>query len=368
MDKGIKIFVIGPRGFPNVQGGIERFSESLYPRLAALGCDVTTFAIKRYCTHSEWKGVKFAYVPTPSSKTLEKFIYNFYTAVYCIFKRPDIIHVHSIASGFFIFLMKLSGLKIIARYNSRDYLHGKWSRLGKFILKASEKQFMFANYIIANNKSYISHWQEKGRTKNLEYIPNGVTYYPETENHEGYEIFQKRGIQKNNYILAVSRITAEKNIETLIRAFLKLEDKNLLLVIAGEAAHNDSYAQTLMDSVAGNTNIVLAGKQERDQLNWLYANARLFVHPSFFEGMPNVLLEALSFNCDVLLSNIPSHTEFEFDSASYFEASDINDLHGKLKNKLMKRKLPDYTFILNKHNWDTIANQVLAICKNVIKK
>ena len=37
----LKIFVIGTRGFPNVQGGVERHCEELYNRMAEKGCEIT---------------------------------------------------------------------------------------------------------------------------------------------------------------------------------------------------------------------------------------------------------------------------------------------------------------------------------------
>ena len=37
----MKVVVIGTRGIPNIQGGVETHCEELYPRLAKMGCDIT---------------------------------------------------------------------------------------------------------------------------------------------------------------------------------------------------------------------------------------------------------------------------------------------------------------------------------------
>jgi glycosyltransferase involved in cell wall biosynthesis len=368
VDETIKVFVIGPRGFPDVQGGIEKFSEGLYPRLAAQGHKITTFAIKRYCTHKSWKGIQFVYVPAPKNKSLEKLTYNFFTAIYCIVKRPDIVHVHSIASGFFIFLMKLSGLKIIARYNSRDYLHGKWNPLGKMVLKFSERQFFLADHIMVNNKNYLAFFRESGRTDRLSYIPNGITIYPGPGEKNCAEVFSLLGVEKRNYILSVGRLTQEKNFDLLIKAFLKLNLPDTKLLIAGEAAHKDNYADSLIKKYANVKNIIFAGKVNRVTLNCLYAHSLLFVFPSLFEGMPNVLLEAMSFNCKILLSDIPPHLEFELGNESYFKVESEADLHEKMKNKLKLNEKCNYEYILKRHNWDIIAQQVLSVYKEVLMK
>jgi glycosyltransferase involved in cell wall biosynthesis len=361
MDEKIKVFVIGPRGFPGVQGGIERFSESFYPLFVDLGYDVNVFAIKKYCSHKEWKGVKFIYVPTPSSKTLEKFFYNFYTAIYCIFKRPDIIHIHSIASGFFIFLLKAFNLKVIARYNSRDYLHSKWSKLGKFILKFSEKQFLHADYIITNNKNYLEFLKSLGRDRNLTFVPNGINL----PNIDKYQLFQQSPfadiLKSHQYVLYVGRVTEEKNIKTLLDAYLRVNNKSVKLVIAGDAAHQDDYFKTLKANYS-TPGIVFLGKAERDSLNFLYAHCRLFVLPSLHEGMPNVLLEAMSFSCPILVSDIPAHQQFLFNERAYFKPTDVDELVKKMELKIADNFIEDdYSQKLADYSWDKIVHTMQQI-------
>ena len=65
MNRPLKIAIVGTRGFPNVQGGVERHCEKLSINLAALGCDVTVFTRKPYVKDNprEYKGVKLLALP-----------------------------------------------------------------------------------------------------------------------------------------------------------------------------------------------------------------------------------------------------------------------------------------------------------------
>ena len=56
----MKIVVTGTRGIPNVMGGVETHCEELFPRIAAMGADVTVIRRKSYVNDGlkEWKGVK----------------------------------------------------------------------------------------------------------------------------------------------------------------------------------------------------------------------------------------------------------------------------------------------------------------------
>ena len=65
----MKIVVVGTRGIPNIMGGVETHCEELYPRIAALGHDVTVIRRSCYVTDAnrrcEFRGVKLLDVYAP---------------------------------------------------------------------------------------------------------------------------------------------------------------------------------------------------------------------------------------------------------------------------------------------------------------
>ena len=70
----MKVIVLGTRGIPNIQGGVETHCEELYPRLVALGIDVILVTRKSYVTDltiTEYKGVKLKHIFTPKKKSIE---------------------------------------------------------------------------------------------------------------------------------------------------------------------------------------------------------------------------------------------------------------------------------------------------------
>ena len=74
----MKIVVTGTRGIPNVMGGVETHCEELFPRIAAMGEDVTVIRRKSYVSDGlkEWKGVKLVDIAPPQKKSLEAIIYT----------------------------------------------------------------------------------------------------------------------------------------------------------------------------------------------------------------------------------------------------------------------------------------------------
>ena len=61
----------------------------------------------------------------------------------------------------------------------------------------------------------------------------------------------KWNLQKNSYILSVSRLIRHKGVHYLIEAFKNLEDKHLTrgkkLVIVGDGFHTDDYVKEIKD-------------------------------------------------------------------------------------------------------------------------
>lgn len=75
----MKIVVTGTRGIPNVMGGVETHCEELFPRIAAMGEDVTVIRRKSYVGDGlkEWKGVKLVDIETPKKKSFEAIIHTY---------------------------------------------------------------------------------------------------------------------------------------------------------------------------------------------------------------------------------------------------------------------------------------------------
>jgi glycosyltransferase involved in cell wall biosynthesis len=91
--------------------------------------------------------------------------------------------------------------------------------------------------------------------------------------------------------------------------------------------------------------------------------------PSDVEGMPLSLLEAMSYGCNVLVSNIEENTQVIGNYGNSFKKSDIQDLTIKLKELINNN--PNYSkeeisnYICNKYNWDEIVEKLVNIYKDI---
>ena len=111
----MRIVVLGTRGFPNIQGGVEAHCENLYPLLAQKGCDVTVLTRKPYADPAiqSYKGVKLVPLSCPKQKFLEAIVHTFKGMFIAKKMKADVVHVHAIGPALCVPLARLLGLKIV---------------------------------------------------------------------------------------------------------------------------------------------------------------------------------------------------------------------------------------------------------------
>ena len=143
-------------------------------------------------------------------------------------------------------------------------------------------------------------------------------------------------IRDRPYIVAIGRFVREKGFHDLIEAFGKSGlAATHRLVIAGDADHEDDYSKALK-AQAKAAGVVLTGFIKGEPLTQLMAAAELFVLPSYHEGLPISLLEAMSYGLDVVVSDIPANRLPQLDGEDFFAPGDTDALASKLNEKILR--------------------------------
>lgn len=368
----LKIAVLGTRGFPNVQGGVEAHCENLYPQLVKRGCEVIVFTRKPYVNPdvSTYEGVKLISLSCPKNKFLEAFYHTFFGVLAARKFSPDILHIHAIGPSLMIPLARLFGFKVVMTHHGPDYQRKKWGKLAKVILKLGEKLgSRWSNSIIAISQNIANHIKET-YNRDATVIPNGVII---PEILKSNDILKKYGLENGKYILAVGRFVPEKGFHDLIEAFKQIQNPkskisidHWKLVIVGRADHEDRYSIELKEKAVKNSNIILTGFLTGEPFRELYSHAGLFVLPSYYEGLPIVLLEAMSYGLSCIASDIPANRNVELSENRFFKTGDNKALALKIKEFIDKHLTEDeirrqINMIAKKYNWEKIAEKTLDV-------
>ncbi len=369
----MKIAVLGTRGFPDVQGGVERHCEELYPRLARLGCEVIVFTrtpyIPQEARRSEWNGVRFVNLWCPKTKALEAITHSLLGVLRTRGLSPDILHIHAVGPALVTPLARLLGIKVVMTHHGPDYERDKWGGAAKMVLKRGEACGVnYCNRVISISRGITEQIRSKfGKEAVL--IPNGVNIPVPVP--PGKEL-RRWELEPGGYVFTACRFVPEKGLHDLIEAYGRIKNPPFKVVIAGGADHETEYSRSLKRLAQKTDGVVLTGFVSGDRLGELFSNAGLFVLPSYYEGLPIALLEALSYGLPVLASDIAQHKEVPLGSSRYFKKGDVADLSKSLMSAfssgITDEERNEYlALVKSEYNWDNIASRTFEVYKSVLE-
>lgn len=358
----MKIAVTGTRGIPDILGGVETHCEQLFPRIAAMGHDVTIFRRSQYTDKSpgleSYKGVRLIDIPSPKKKSFEAIIHTTRAVFAARRLGVDVLHIHAVGPAIVTPLARLLGLKVVMTNHGPDYERDKWGRLAKFIIRLGERfGTVFSNRVIAISPNIVNTLATRYGRRDTALIFNGVEI-PKPAVETDY--IESLGLEPGKYIVGLARFVPEKNFHHLIEAFSRLKPEGYRLVLAGDADFEDEYSRSLK-RMAKENGVVLTGFIKGEKLRQVMSHARLFVLPSSHEGLPISLLEAMSYGRDVLVSDIPANRLPQLEPGDIFPVGDIGALSAAIGRKLAEARPLPRPFDLTPYDWDTIARQTLDV-------
>lgn len=167
--------------------------------------------------------------------------------------------------------------------------------------------------------------------KKIKVIYNGIVQKDEKRQHKTKREFMRDiGLLGNEKVIGfIGRLEKQKGVEYLIDAMKILHEQDSLIyaLIIGDGKEKEKlekYARSI------NSNIIFLG-WKNDAYQYLkYFD--LFVLPSLWEGMPNVILEAMKHEVLVIATNIGGNIEIIEDGKTGFllEPKDSNNLAKKI--------------------------------------
>ena len=218
---------------------------------------------------------------------------------------------------------KMEGVPAITSYRNKKIFES-WIRIPEYLFS-----LLIAKGIASNNpveqSSYLFRWlfDLKGGVV----IPNAVSV------DDSYYLKRAKSIKKPPFqFLFVGRLTSQKNWKTLLKALAEMQtqrDWELLVCGKGE---DEIAMKELAIELAIDQKLSMLGY--REDVYDLMANADLLVLPSWYEGMPNVVLEAMSIGLPIIASRIPAITALfpEPSGLCLFDPGSVNDLAVKLND------------------------------------
>jgi glycosyltransferase involved in cell wall biosynthesis len=270
------------------------------------------------------------------------------------FRVPSVISILDVSYMHFPKLFKKKDLMMLKYW-------------GKYSIKKSKKIITISE----SSKSDIINLYKVPAHK-VEVVYPGIKHESRITNHEldMEDLKEKFGI-KNEYILFVGTLQPRKNIKRLIEAYSKLNTE-ATLVIVGKKGWQFEEIISSPEKYGVKPKVKFIENALDEDLSALYKHAEFFILPSLYEGFGLPVLEAMSYGCPVITSDVSSLPEAGGDAALYVDPESTEDITKKMQELLDDKELREKLIKkgheqVKKFSWEKSAKETMKVIESVVK-
>lgn len=153
------------------------------------------------------------------------------------------------------------------------------------------------DYLFALTKCLYNDYKEflkNNKHTKVELVPNML-----------YEIPKYNSKLDKKNIITISRLDYGKKNDDIIKSFSKIKESNWKLYIIGDGKEFNKLKK-LIDDLNLNNKVILTGYKNKEEINKYMLDSSLFLMASITEGLPMVLLEAMSYGIPCIAYEVPS--------------------------------------------------------------
>ncbi|HHV25847.1 MAG TPA: glycosyltransferase family 4 protein [Tissierellia bacterium] len=230
-------------------------------------------------------------------------------------ENPNIVHVHTpVASVLGRIAAKRAKVPIVIYTAHGFYFHENMSKFKYKLFLNIEKHMArkYTDFIFTQSKEDCETALENNfiDENRILTIGNGVDIWgkfnPRNINDEEIkELYEEFEIDKDDKVITfIGRLVGEKGILDLLEAFDSIDDPKVKLLVVGNAAQGerDTTTKELLSQYKSNKNIIFTG--HRKDIPNILSITDVFCLPSYREGMPRSIIEAMAMECAVVATNI----------------------------------------------------------------
>ncbi|GIP16500.1 glycosyl transferase [Paenibacillus montaniterrae] len=292
----------------NSDVGLYKFRKELIEKLMENNQVIILTPLGQYCSYFKSIGCIIYYSEINRRSVKIKGEFELLKEYYQVLQkeRPEIVLTYTIKPNIYIGLLaKMLKIPVISTVTG----------LGTFIIGQSiQKRLARKIYSIIVSQSKVVFFQNK-QNYDLFNIKNKQLIAGSGVNLNEYPYLEYPGDDKNIHFLFVGRLMQDKGIIELcsVARYLVEKYEHIIFHIVGEK--EDDFQFDRKEYQIENK-IIFYGNQTN--VIPFYRNCHAIIHPSYHEGLSNVLLEAAACGRPILASNIPGCMEIFDEGISGF--------------------------------------------------
>jgi glycosyltransferase involved in cell wall biosynthesis len=248
--------------------------------------------------------------------------------LFCV-PNADLVHIHTASDTSFARKMYFLLLCRLFRKKTILHIHGGgfaefYNALGSFRKNLARRSLAVPNRFICLTEIKARELSGCLGGRPVSIVPNACLAIPNDERS-----YPERG----KTVLFTGLIAKEKGVFDLIEALARIagDVPDLRLVLAGKGRISECKSLAADRGIADR--VVFPGWLSGEQLQDAYRNADVFCLPSYVEGLPMVILEAMSHGLPIVCTPVGGIPDAVRDGieAAYVEPGNINQLADRMK-------------------------------------
>ena len=293
----------------------------------------------------------------------------------------DIIHTHVSGHAHTFFASLIAKIKNTPLIHTTHcpWTEGFRSLIGRILVYISYKTINKLSFKLSDKIIAITPWEipfiEKygAKKEKIVIIPNGVDklFFQIIKNND----FKKQLEIKDPIVLFFGRLNPTKGPDKFVLAAKEIlkQRKDIKFLIVGP---DEGMLNKVKQLSYNDPNIIILGPiREKEKVAKMYQSSEIYVMPSYREGLPLTLFEALASGLPIIASPV-NGIPFEIkdpDNGFFVKYGDIEKLKEKILALLENKKLAKEISKNNKekakdYDWDLIAEKTLNLYKEQITK
>lgn len=342
-----RLFIIGSRGIPARYGGFETLAEQLSVHLRTKNYSVTV--IGEQPVGVEFDGILIQ--KTVFSKRRFPVLFYLESVVRAIRHADVVLHL-GVGGGPFLFLLRISGKRIVTNVDGLEHHRSKFSFLKKLYVHIA--QFFTAqwsDHLVADAEAVRKYWMLRWNIpeERITVIRYGAPLVKSAT--------RMASVPEEPYYLVVARIVPENNIHLILDAFEKSGTGKLLVVIGNwndsaygrELRHRSSLQLVLLDPI-----------YDVSLIQSFRFHAFAYLHGHSVGGTNPTLVEALGCGCLTVCYDSVFNRETTHQSGRFFQdveslASIIRQLDTLDDSTRNHFRETSYALAESWYSWETVA-------------
>lgn len=209
--------------------------------------------------------------------------------------RPDVIHLTT--PGQFALIRDIAIMKAARRYRVPVIYHIRFGRVPE-LAKGVSREWKLISKAMRLASSVMTIDVNTTAAINLHLPDIPVNLVP---NCVDLRCLPMAGNAEQRTVMFLGWVISTKGVEELVQAWAMLQPADWRLIIVGPGKAD--YQQQLLDKYQ-TENMEFLGEKDHDSAMQLMADAEIFVLPSYTEGFPNVVVEAMALGKPIIATRV----------------------------------------------------------------